>query len=480
MAVFDDFDGVYFTTQCLLAYHSDRIGQIVIVDNNPKSKQGERVKRYAASIKATYVALDTPKGTAAPRDAIFTAATQEWVVVLDSHVIVEAGFFSALDIANSDDLFHGTLVYDWGQLCATHMVDEWGGELWGRWGRAEVNQDGKAFERVGGRTLDIMTQEAVTVLSSREPTEPFEIPAHGMGMWACRKDSWLGFNPAFREFGGEEWYIHIKYRQKGRKVICIPQARWRHRFSDLTAHTIPYPLTRLAKVKNYCIGHAELGIDTDRLYREFVGRGLITQQQWCDMGCGCNKAAVPQKTTQPIPASMKVAPGEVIDFTLDTEWPEAENLLRLTDPLKDGVMDTNTLVLDNKAFALGRWADKADRILVRGSTEMVLPFLHRYQSYTLAKNEAGWILLSRLDSDKHAVPGMFSTITTGLFAAARAVKTSIEMRGLPLVSEATQEARMNVCLTCPHRTDDRCSQCGCYVAKKTWVAKEECPLGFWK
>jgi hypothetical protein len=48
------------------------------------------------------------------------------------------------------------------------------------------------------------------------------IPAQGMGVFACRKNNWLGFNPKFRGFGGEEGYIHEKYRKNGKQVICLP------------------------------------------------------------------------------------------------------------------------------------------------------------------------------------------------------------------------------------------------------------------
>ena len=39
----------------------------------------------------------------------------------------------------------------------------------------------------------------------------------------------------FREFGGEEWYIHEKYRQAGAKCLCLPFLRWQHRFADPAA-----------------------------------------------------------------------------------------------------------------------------------------------------------------------------------------------------------------------------------------------------
>ena len=49
-----------------------------------------------------------------------------------------------------------------------------------------------------------------------DPTAPgFDIPMHGLGLFACRRAAWPGFHPKFRGFGGEEGYIHEKFRQCG-------------------------------------------------------------------------------------------------------------------------------------------------------------------------------------------------------------------------------------------------------------------------
>jgi hypothetical protein len=60
--------------------------------------------------------------------------------------------------------------------------------------------------------------------------DPFEIPMQGMGVFSCRKGAWPGFNPMFRGFGGEEGYIHEKFRQAGGRCLCLPWLRWTHRF----------------------------------------------------------------------------------------------------------------------------------------------------------------------------------------------------------------------------------------------------------
>lgn len=481
MAVFNDFDGVYFTTQSLLAHHKGHVGQIIVVDNNPN----ERIARYCRTIGATYVPFPEPKGTSAPRQEIFRHATKDRVLVLDSHVLLEPGALDALDSAlTTDDLYHGPLVYDWGQTCATHMDDVWRGEMWGIWGHAKQVPGGPVVSWVEGRAVDLATGETVVatmleVEGYQTPTETFEIPAHGLGLFACRRDTWLGFNPGFREFGGEEWYIHTKYRQAGRKVLCVPGVRWRHRFSDLTGHTIPYPLSRIAKVKNYIIGHRELGLPLDRIHAEFVGRKLISQKEW-DMACGCgNKTGAPPVAVETVPPEFAAdASGTVVDFS-GSEWPKATQVLRPTNPAAAPLVDCDTLCLGNAVYALGRWANKAKRIVVKAPAATAAPFLRTWPQYTLVHDLAGWLVLSSAAEDKAVMTSTGTTVINVWKALTRAGKAAVTGGSLPLVSDATQEARFEKCLVCPKRSDLRCTECGCYVDKKTWVATEQCPIGHW-
>jgi hypothetical protein len=53
------------------------------------------------------------------------------------------------------------------------------------------------------------------------------------------------------------------------------------------------------------------------------------------------------------------------------------------------------------------------------------------------------------------------------------------------VSAEIREERYNVCKECPYFIEDskRCSECGCFMAAKTWVAAEPkllCPKNKWK
>ena len=90
---------------------------------------------------------------------------------------------------------------------------------------------------------------------------------HGLGIFSCKKDAGPGFNSAFRGFGGEEGYIHEKFRQRGDKCLCLPFLRWVHRFGRPDG--VKYPLTRENKVRNYIIGHIELGLNLEPLFSHF-------------------------------------------------------------------------------------------------------------------------------------------------------------------------------------------------------------------
>jgi hypothetical protein len=125
----------------------------------------------------------------------------------------------------------------------THFTDVWRDGMWGTWGIDDRGVNAEA--------------------------EPFAIPAMGLGLFTCRRDAWLGFNPQFREFGGEEWYIHTKFRQAGYDCKCLPSLRWQHRFGDPVGGR-KSPLSLHGKVRNYMIGHQELGLSLERLRNHYV------------------------------------------------------------------------------------------------------------------------------------------------------------------------------------------------------------------
>jgi hypothetical protein len=243
MATYDDFDGVYFTLQALRLYHDMENVQLLVVDNYGCTYTRDFVRDWARS---TYVLADDVVGTAAAKDLVFRNASGSAVLCCDSHVLFEPGVIARLkrfyrDNPGCDDLLQGPLVYDDGELVSTHFEPVWRDQMWGVWAT-----DGRGVDGDG---------------------EAFEIPMQGLGVFSCRADAWLGFHPGFRGFGGEEGYLHTKFQRAGRRCLCLPWLRWMHRFGR--PRGIPYPLTVEDKLRNYLLGHTELGLDVEPVLTHF-------------------------------------------------------------------------------------------------------------------------------------------------------------------------------------------------------------------
>jgi glycosyltransferase involved in cell wall biosynthesis len=229
-----NFAETWFTVQALRLFHDLADTEILIVDNAGDDRLRSFVDAWAQR-DVRYVRWTDRQGTAPAKDRIFAEARGEWVIVIDSHVMLAPGAVEAFrrwTAAHPDcrDLLHGPMLYDDLVATADAMNDEWRGHMWGTWRTRTTEPD----------------------------TEPYEIPMHGMGLFACRRDAWLGFNSEFRGFGGEEGYIHEKYRRSGRRVMCLPFLRWLHLFREGAP---PYPLNLTDRIHNYRVGFAELGLD---------------------------------------------------------------------------------------------------------------------------------------------------------------------------------------------------------------------------
>ncbi len=249
MATFDDYDGVYFTLQSLRLHHPDIIDEteLVVVDNNPTGACAEPLKRLDTVIpNYRYIPFGDNKGTAASRAKIFEEATGDFVLVIDCHVLLAPGSLMRLDRYFHDnpqtvDLLQGPMVRDNLKSVFTHWEQVWRRGMYGEWAEDPRGAD--------------------------PDTEPFDIPMQGCALFACRREVWPGFNPAFRGFGGEEGYLHEKFRQKGGRTLCLPFLRWLHRFQRPMG--VPYPLVWEDRIRNYLIGWMELGLATDPIVEHF-------------------------------------------------------------------------------------------------------------------------------------------------------------------------------------------------------------------
>lgn len=248
MAVYEDFDGVYFTIQALRYYHQEVAHRVkfVVIDNCPNGKHSQAIKEFVEGpVQGRYIGTEDIKGTAV-RDFIFKHADTEYVLCLDSHVLVEPGGVKALldyydAHPETDDLLQGPIVADDIYSLCSEFTPKWNQGMFGVWGTDE-----RAYNKDG---------------------EPFDIPSQGLGLFSCRKAAWPGFNHRFSGFGGEEGYIHEKFRKLGRRTLCLPALRWIHRFQR--PNGVNYKLTWEDRIRNYIIGWQELGKPIDDIVEHF-------------------------------------------------------------------------------------------------------------------------------------------------------------------------------------------------------------------
>lgn len=249
ISTYDDFDGVYFTIQSLRLSHPEVMDEVefVIINNNPKSEHGKAVYNFKNWVEEPlqYVEYSAYNSTSL-RDKIFKLAETPYVLVMDCHVLIVPGALRKLidfydDKKDEGNLLQGPIMYDNLKDISTHFDLEWRSFMWGVWGHDERGND--------------------------PSNEPFEIPAQGLGLFSCRVANWLGLSTKFRGFGGEEGYIHHKFKNAGKKTLCLPFLRWVHRFER--PNGVPYSVNVNDRFRNYMIGFNEIGKNTDEVIEIF-------------------------------------------------------------------------------------------------------------------------------------------------------------------------------------------------------------------
>jgi glycosyltransferase involved in cell wall biosynthesis len=244
MSTYREYDALWFTITNILIYHPEIRDHIdfVVVDNDPKHPEGRAIKQFVESshVKGKYIAYSDKVGTAAPRDAAVSASENPWVLMIDAHVSFAAGSLAWLldyiQCCEGGDLYHGLLVDESGRPTASHMNPEWRDYMYGTWGLVD------------------------------DPKGIFEIPMHGMGIYLLNKTYWPWYNERFKGFGGEEGYIHRKYRNQGGRVLCLADVRWAHRFRTIGPR---YPNYLEDRFSNYLIGFSEVGLDLGPVIEQF-------------------------------------------------------------------------------------------------------------------------------------------------------------------------------------------------------------------
>lgn len=316
MAHYDDYHGAYFTIQDIrkeLIFNKryDLLKKInfVVIENNPKSAHAKKLKELKGHINNLNIIDFTERqSTSASRNKIIENATGTFVLVMDCHVML-CPVVATLDKLFSfmqyypkiDDLFTGPLVHDNLGGFSTHFNDGWGSGMWGQWGSAWqcVCEDAHFSTKNESEKLTFVSLESQQKLDKcvscgrefpknvawsgheavlgkdgyskvgfQDYEAPLEIFSQGLGLFFTRKNAWLKFNEHCNGFGGEECYIHEKYRKNGKKCFLLPYLRWLHRFGRPDG--VPYVLTLDNKVRNYILEFLELDLDLAPVKKHFL------------------------------------------------------------------------------------------------------------------------------------------------------------------------------------------------------------------
>jgi len=208
---FDDYRGLSMTLQSLNMHHRGLGFDLLVFDNFNKC---ERSKKAAKNAKARLISDDSIQGTCYSKSRCVQEALGKFVLVIDSHVMLDVGsIFKLLNYLESNtksargNIYHGPLVSNAGEIYATELRPTWGSNAWGKW-HNRITKDHPL------------------------PDQPFDIWGHGCGAFCVSKEAWPGYHPRCRGFGGEEGIIQEHYRARGGKAICLPFLQWTHSFND--------------------------------------------------------------------------------------------------------------------------------------------------------------------------------------------------------------------------------------------------------
>lgn len=329
MAHHSDFHGAYFSIQDIIKElrfnkREDLLNRLefVVIENAKDNEHAQAVKNLQSGtgLGEKFRVIDFPEsyGTSCTRNKIIEESRTDFVLVMDCHVMLcpvvstLEKLFNFIDrYPNTMHLYQGPLVYDNLTMITTHLNDEWGGQMWGRWGaswscRCENNKFSVINDNNVCKFVDLVKQNQIqycdhcytnlpqninfvrheSVLEKigfsksafNAEEKEFEIFAQGLGLFFTSRSGWLRFNEHCKGFGGEECYIHEKYRKAGRKALCLPFLKWLHRFARPDG--VKYELTVDNKVRNYILEFSELNLDLSPIYNEFVKNFNFSEEKY--------------------------------------------------------------------------------------------------------------------------------------------------------------------------------------------------------
>lgn len=235
MSNWDDVEGAFWTLSAIRQYHvptTNKEVELLVIDDMP-TKQ-EDLERMCTLASARYVHHSKNKGPAHAKDSVWEHAEGEYVLLVDSHVLLSACSVNyILDAIDNNligkDLWTGPLLNESGHTIATELLPEWRGAFFGVWHNNPQIADKPIFE----------------------------VEGHGSAYTLMKKEYYPFFSPHFLGFAGEELYLHEKVRRNGGRCYLHKALGWVHRFHRTKPAT--YRLLIEDKLRNYLIASYEVG-----------------------------------------------------------------------------------------------------------------------------------------------------------------------------------------------------------------------------
>jgi len=241
------------SVRALADQHRDGSGrlEIMVVGQLPARDVAALTSLRSGGPAVRFVAADAD-GTAL-RDSVVREADSDWVICMTPQARLDPGALAALrEFADADpdcpDLLQGPLEAAAGGPAITSWRPVW--------------RDG---------TFGCPAPESTAGLPGS--VSPFEITMHDLGLFACRKDAWLGLNPRLSGSAAHEGYLHKKYRAAGRRTLCLPSLRWtRQPAAGLPQENTEDRRAALAgRLRDYLTAFAELGLGPEPAVAHFTG-----------------------------------------------------------------------------------------------------------------------------------------------------------------------------------------------------------------
>jgi hypothetical protein len=139
LATHNDYDGLYFTIMALKLYHpivqTEKV-EFVVIDNDPKSKIAESVKKLVKSVKGKYIPIEDKTSTTV-KWMIPEYAEGEYILIIDSHVLLAPGAIEKLlqyyeQNLDTKNLIQGPLLYDDFHTISTSFKPGWSSHMYGK------------------------------------------------------------------------------------------------------------------------------------------------------------------------------------------------------------------------------------------------------------------------------------------------------------------------------------------------------------